>query len=124
MRIVTWNCRVGAFRRKASFIAALRPDVLLVQELERLEQELFLDGDCQPTFRHRVGSTGKRGIGALSYTGVQLECLQGADELAGFCRYEAGYSSYRFNLAAVWTFETKQRDTRYRQAQNGLSRFQ
>jgi hypothetical protein len=73
MRLVTWNCRTGAFRRKAAPIAPMKPDILVVPECEKLDNELFLDGDVQPTFRERVAPPRwRRGIGIFSYTGVTL----------------------------------------------------
>ena len=52
MRLITWNRRVGAFRRKSARIAPLRPDVLAVQELEPLDDGRPFGGECQPTYRH------------------------------------------------------------------------
>jgi hypothetical protein len=53
MRLITWNRRVGAFRRKSARIAPLRPDVLAVQELEPLDDGRRFGGECQPSYRHR-----------------------------------------------------------------------
>lgn len=45
MRVITWNCRVGGFRKKANQIAPFRPDVLAVQEIEPLADVLLFAGD-------------------------------------------------------------------------------
>jgi hypothetical protein len=54
MRLVTWNCRAGDFRRKAEAVAKLKPDVLVVQEVENIDAVLMFAGHDQPTFRHRA----------------------------------------------------------------------
>ena len=74
MRLVTWNCRIGGFRKKAKHIAPLRPDVLAVQEVERFDGVPSFAGDCQPTFRDQLCNPQfpRRSIGVFSYTGVKL----------------------------------------------------
>ena len=74
MRVITWNCHVGGFRKKAKQIAPFRPDVLAVQEVEPLADVLLFAGDHQPTFRDRIGDPAfpKRAIGMFSYTDVEL----------------------------------------------------
>jgi hypothetical protein len=47
LRLITWNCRIGAFRYKADRIAPLRPDVLVVQEVEPIDNVMFFGGEEQ-----------------------------------------------------------------------------
>jgi exonuclease III len=126
MRLMTWNCRVGAFRKKAARTAPLNPDVLVIPEVERLEGELFLDGDRQPTFRDRVAKPGwPRGTGVFSYTGVELRrAFDEADVVHGFAPYSARKEDFAFQVVAVWTFDTKVAATTYRQAHEGLRRHE
>ncbi|HQP35550.1 MAG TPA: hypothetical protein PLI95_10230, partial [Polyangiaceae bacterium] len=73
MRIVTWNCGVGGFRKKAARMAALQPYVLVVQEVEKLDGELFLDRERQPTYLWRTPVGGSiLGLAVLSYSAVEL----------------------------------------------------
>ena len=124
MRIVTWNCGGGGFRKKAARMAALRPDVLVVQEVEKLDNQLFLDGDRQPTFLWRTPVGGSiRGLAVLSYSGVELRpAFDEAHPLDGFYPFEATWGELEFHVAGVWTFETRgSRRTSYRQAQAGVA---
>ena len=81
MTLVTWNCRIGGFRRKAKQIAPLRPDVLAVQEVEAIDKVLHFAGDCQPTFRDRICDPmfPTRAIGVFSYTDTRLVAVDAAN---------------------------------------------
>lgn len=122
MRLVTWNCRIGGFRKKSKHIALLEPDVVAVQEVEPIENVLLFAGDCQPTFRDRISDPAypRRSIGVFSYTGVTLEAVDGANPMYGFRRYRAEHQGRHFQVVAVWTSATKSRKTSYRQAIEGV----
>jgi endonuclease/exonuclease/phosphatase family metal-dependent hydrolase len=122
MRIVTWNCRVGGFRQKASRVAVFRPDVLVVQEVENLDATTVFGGVEQPTFQHRTSAPQfpKRGTAVLSYTGTAIRHIDDDDAAFGFSRYEIQHAGVLFNLAAVWTWATKTNTDSYRQAHRGL----
>jgi endonuclease/exonuclease/phosphatase family metal-dependent hydrolase len=96
-----------------------------VQECEPLEEELLLDGEAQPTYRDRPSRTEcpGRGIAVLSYTNIRLSRVRGDSEIFGFQRYEASYPAFQFNVVAVWTGETEEKASSYRQVQAGLGRF-
>ena len=125
MRLMAWNCRVGAFKRKAARTAPFNPDVLVVPEVERLDGELFLDGERQPSFMDRVAkSDWPRGIGVFSYTGTEL--ARAFDDLglvSGFAPFNAKRGATAFNVVAVWTFKTDVAATSYRQAHEGIQRW-
>ena len=122
MRLITWNCRVGGFRKKARHIAPLRPDVLAVQEVENIDSQPILEGEDQPTFRNRVADPAypKRAIGVFSYTDVALDPVDLSDTMYAFRRFEARRAGLLFQVAAVWNAATESRDTSYRQAHHGL----
>ena len=126
MRLVTWNCRIGGFRWKAKQVAPLRPDVLVVQEVERrIDTELFFDGECQPTYRDRIGDPAYpkgRAIGVFSYTDTKLESVDAADPMLSFRRYKAQRGDLKFQVVGVWTWKTASRATTYGQARLGLQR--
>jgi endonuclease/exonuclease/phosphatase family metal-dependent hydrolase len=122
MRLITWNCRVGGFRKKAKHIAPFRPDVLAVQEVEPLDNVLLFAGDDQPTFRDRIGDPAfpKRAIGMFSYTDVELTPVDGAACQYCFRRYRARHGELSFQVVGVWTWATKFRETSYMQAIDGV----
>lgn len=120
--LITWNCRVGGFRRKAKRIASYRPDVLAVQEVEAFDSATRLDGDCQPTFRDRVADPvfPGRAIGVFSYTDAKLKAVDAADLNYSCRRYEGKRGNLAFQVVAVWPYATRSRETSYTQALVGL----
>ena len=124
MKLVTWNCRIGGFRRKARRVSPLRPDVLVVQEVEPIDANTVFAGDSQPTFRDRVSDPAypRRSVGVFSYTDTRLEaCDLDAPEFC-FRRYEAQHGGLAFNVVGVWTAPTTPRALSYRQAHEGVKR--
>jgi hypothetical protein len=125
MRLTTWNCRVGAFRKKAAYAAILTPDVLVVPECEDLRQLLLLDGATQPTTRLWFSSRAtSRGVGVFSYSGatISLAPLIG-EPIDFFVPLLVQVKERDLQIVAVWTAETSSRKTRYRQAHEGLDRY-
>jgi len=122
MRLVTWNCRVGGFRKKAAHMAPLRPDILSVQEVEPFELSQFAE-DCRPTYGHRSCAEGfpRRGLGVFSYTQTRINAVDG-DPFSGFRCCEANWNGLLFNVVGIWTWGTQSARTSYRQAHDGLVR--
>lgn len=124
MRLTTWNCRVGGFRRKVVSITDMRPlpDILAIQEIEPIKDVPVFAGDCQPTYRERscVPEFPRRGFGMFSYTETKLRVLEPNEPFSGFRRYEADHEGRLFNVAGVWPWATKSSKTSYRQAHDGL----
>src|SRR4051812_41687331 len=119
MRLMTWNCRAGNFRGKATHVAPYRPDVLVVQECERLNGQLLFGGEHQPTCQERLGDT-RRAIAAFSYTDVQLTPVDAAAPMLSFRRYQAERAGLTFQVVGVWTVETDSSQTSYMQAHEGI----
>jgi hypothetical protein len=119
---MTWNCRIGGFRKKAKLIAPFRPDILVVLEVERIDNVLLFAGDCQPSYRDRACDPAfpRRAIGVFSYTETEIKSVDATDVLYGFRRYEAQWRGAAFNLIGVWTSATESPKTSYKQAQEGL----
>ena len=123
MRLVTWNCRVGGFRKKAAHLAPFRPDILCVQEVEPVERAAF-DERWRPTYCDRTCAPGfpRRGLGVLSYTDTEFAALDASEPFTGFRRYEVRWNGLLFNVAGIWTWGTRLARTSYRQALDGLAR--
>ncbi len=60
----------------------------------------------------------------FSYTDTNLRAVDLSAPLFSFRRYEASRGSLHFNVVAVWPWQTKSSKTAYRQAHEGLSRYQ
>jgi hypothetical protein len=124
VRLVTWNCRVGGFRKKAKHVAPLQPDVLVVQEVEPLESVLLFAGEGQPTCRERIGGSQapKRAIAAFSYSATNLTAVDSDQPMFSFRRYRAEREGLVFHVVGVWTVATKDKATSYCQAVEGIRR--
>jgi hypothetical protein len=122
MRIVTWNCRGGGFRYKATHIATLRPDVLVVQECEPLDGILLFGGGEQPTLHHRLTNPAnlRRASAVFSYSDVEIRPVDLDAPLYGFRRLTARRAATEFNVVAIWTSDTAARLTAYRKAGEDL----
>ena len=126
MRLVTWNCRIGGFRYKSEHMALLRPDVLAVQEVEPIDGLLIFAGECQPTYSDRLAHPlyRRRSIGVFSYTSTSLEALDHGDPMYEFRRFRGERDGLRFQVAAVWTAATTPPENSYRQAIDGVRRYE
>lgn len=125
MRLMSWNCQVGGFPRKAARVAPFRPDVLVVPECRDVVGEMHFDGTSQPTTKQWAGRPEwQRGIGVFSYSDVDMKPLvQDERAIDGFAPFSCRQSDRSFQLVAVWTFATQVRATNYRQAHEGLVRY-
>jgi exodeoxyribonuclease III len=72
MKIITWNCNM-AFRKKAVFIQALKPDILIVPECEHPDKLKFDKGTKLPTAVFWHGTNLNKGIGIFSYSGFTFK---------------------------------------------------
>jgi endonuclease/exonuclease/phosphatase family metal-dependent hydrolase len=122
LRLMTWNCRVGGFRKKSVHVESLRPDILAVQEVEAFDQASIFNGVSQPTFRDRLADPAfpRRAIGVFSYSDTQIRPVDLAEPLFSFRRYEARHAGRELNVVAVWPWQTKSAKTAYRQAHEGI----
>jgi len=68
MKIITWNCNM-AFRKKAGFILAHMPDILVVPECEHPDKLLFEAGLPQPNDKLWFGTNQNKGLAIFSYSG-------------------------------------------------------
>ena len=63
MRIVTWNCNLN-FKSKFERVSELKPEILVVQECERLPEDFF------PNVHYLwVGQNAKKGLAVLIFDG-------------------------------------------------------
>jgi hypothetical protein len=80
MRLVTWNCRAGDFRRKAEAVAKLKPDVLVVQEVENIDSVLCSRARPAHVPPSRLRSSlSPRGTAVFSYTGANIASVDAKD---------------------------------------------
>lgn len=113
MKIITWNCNM-AFRKKAAFIAAHRPDVLIVPECEhpdtlRLNPEMPV-----PTGMLWYGHNKHKGIGIFSYNGYTLKRLRNYNaDLKMVIPVAVKGANSSFTLYAIWANNPGDPDGQY-----------
>lgn len=74
MKIITWNCNM-AFRNKANFILAHKPDILIIPECEHPDKLKFKKGTPIPTDVYWHGSNLNKGLGVFSYSDYKFKLL-------------------------------------------------
>jgi exonuclease III len=74
MKIITWNCNM-VFRKKAEYIFAHKPDILVVPECENQEKLKFAEGLQLPTDILWYGKNQHKGVGVFSFNDYKLELL-------------------------------------------------
>ncbi|MEJ5312927.1 MAG: endonuclease/exonuclease/phosphatase family protein [Anaerolinea sp.] len=103
MKLVTWNCQ-GAFRKKYPALAALRPDVAVVQECESLERIPWKQGNA-PMSATWYGEKPTRGVGIFSWTGVSFQVSEMFDPTIHYAIPVEVKTPIPFHLIAVWTMK-------------------
>lgn len=102
MRLITWNCK-GAFHRKHDFVAALRPDILIVPECEKVSG-ITQPFDSSPVRSfHWFGSNPRKGLAVVSYGDYVLEVHPGYDPRHQWIVPLSVSGPVTFVLFAVWT---------------------
>jgi exonuclease III len=114
MRLITWNCQ-GAFRRKAEFILALRPDILVIQECEHPNKLNFDPTITKPTDMYWYSDGGKKGLGLFSYTNYKFELLPNFNpEFRYIIPFRVTGNGQTFTFFAIWAMNNKEkREARY-----------
>ncbi|MBK6988625.1 MAG: endonuclease/exonuclease/phosphatase family protein [Bacteroidetes bacterium] len=114
MRLITWNCQ-GAFRKKADFILALHPDILVIQECEHPDKLKFSAETLKPDSVYWYSDGGKKGIGIFSYSNYKFELLPEFNpEFRYVLPIQVTGNGQTFTLLAVWAMDNKEkREARY-----------
>lgn len=114
MRLITWNCQ-GAFRKKADFILALQPDILVIQECEHPDKLKFSSETLKPDSVYWYSDGGKKGIGIFSYSNYKFELLPEFNpEFRYVLPIQVTGNGQTFTLLAVWAMDNKEkREARY-----------
>jgi exodeoxyribonuclease-3 len=108
MRLISWNCQ-GAFRKKAGFILAQRPDILVVQECECIEKLLFQSPAQKPTDSYWYGSNLHKGVGIFSYSAFKFELLPVFNPAFRYILpLRVTGNGQTFILLAIWAMDDKE----------------
>lgn len=96
MKIVTWNCNLN-LKKKFEYLAALEPDIAIVQECEQLAENYFPDVKY-----HWVGQNEKKGLGVLNFNGDSVIDVHYNPRHAFFLPINIGTDGQK--LLATWAF--------------------
>ena len=113
MKIITWNCNM-AFRKKADFILAHEPDILIVPECEHPDKLKFNTDTPKPTDILWFGMNRNKGIGIFSYTKFKFKLLNTHNpDLRMIIPIGVTGGKYDFTLYAIWANNPEDPDGQY-----------
>ena len=113
MRIITWNCNM-AFRKKADFILAYKPDILIVPECEHPDKLKFKSETPLPTDIFWFGSNPNKGLGVFSYSNFKFKLLDNHNtDLKTILPLSASNGELHFTLFAIWANNPNDPDGSY-----------
>jgi exodeoxyribonuclease-3 len=115
MRLVAWNCK-GAFHRKHALAAALRPDILVVPECEKVfGLTQALDSPAIRSFEW-FGSNPRKGLAVISYGKYLVQVHPAYDPRHQWIVPLSVSGPVVFVLLAVWTLPLGSRGVRRKRA--------
>lgn len=113
MKITTWNCNM-AFRKKAQFILAEKPDILIVPECENPSKLQFLEGVPIPTSTIWFGDNPNKGLGVFSYSNYKFKLLQCHNpDFKNILPIAVTGGKVNFTLFAIWANNPADKDGAY-----------
>lgn len=113
MKIITWNCNM-VFRKKAEYIFAYKPDILVVPECENQDKLKFAEGLQLPTDILWHGKNQHKGIGVFSFNGYKLELLDCHNaSFKNILPISVTGGKIDFILFAIWTNNPDDKDGAY-----------
>jgi len=103
-----------AFRKKADFILAHKPDILIVPECEHPDKLKFNTDTPKPTDMLWFGMNRNKGIGIFSYTKFKFKLLSTHNpELRMIIPIGVTGGKYDFTLYAIWANNPEDPDGQY-----------
>ncbi len=113
MKIITWNCNM-AFRKKAGFILAHQPDILIIPECENPNKLKFASDIAQPADMLWFGENQNKGLGIFSYGDFKFKVLKNHNpELKMIIPVAVTGGGFEFTLYAIWANNPNDPDGQY-----------
>lgn len=120
MKLITWNCNM-AFRKKAEFILAEQPDILIVPECENQERLSFGTYTNLPTDIFWYGDNPHKGIGVFSYNDFKIKLLEIHNPNFKFVLPLSIYNDkINFTIFAIWSQKPEYNDNYTEQVWNAV----
>lgn len=103
-----------AFRKKADFILAKKPDILIVPECEHPDKLKFNKGTPIPTDIFWYGSNPNKGLGVFSYSRYKFKLLEIHNpEIKNILPLSVTGGQFDFTLFAIWAYNKDDIDYNY-----------
>ena len=103
-----------AFRKKAGYILAQKPDILIVPECEHPGKLKFNDDIPQPTDVLWFGANQNKGLGIFSYSDFRFKLIKTHNrDLKMIIPIAVTGKNYKFTLFAVWANNPTDPDGQY-----------
>jgi exodeoxyribonuclease-3 len=113
MKIITWNCNM-AFRKKARYILAHQPDILIIPECENNENLKFPPDVPLPTAVLWYGTNQHKGLGVFSYSEYRFELMDCHNpDFKNVLPIAVTKGKTDFILFAVWANNPQDKDGQY-----------
>ncbi len=113
MKIITWNCNM-VFRKKAKYILAYKPDILIVPECENQERLKFAEGLQIPSDIIWYGKNQHKGIGIFSFNDYKLKLLDCHNpDFKNILPISVTDGKTDFILFAIWANNPEDKDGAY-----------
>ncbi|GAA4520818.1 endonuclease/exonuclease/phosphatase family protein [Sphingobacterium thermophilum] len=120
MRIITWNCNM-AFRNKSEYIISKKPDILVIQECENLNKNLFQNCLQKPCRSFWYGTNINKGIGIFTFSNYEIELLKIHNpEFRFILPLSVKNEESEYIILAVWTQKPKYHDCYTEQIWNAI----
>lgn len=103
-----------AFRKKADFILAYKPDILIVPECEHPDKLKFNTNTPKPTQTLWFGENKNKGFAIFSYCNLKLKVLDiYKEDFRMIIPIAVTGGNFDFNLFAVWAYNPNDKEGRY-----------
>ena len=103
-----------AFRKKAAFILAHKPDILIVVECEHPDKLIFTADTPKPTDYLWFGKNQHKGLAIFSYSDYHFKTLENHNEdFKMIIPIEVTGGHFNFNLFLIWAYNPGDKDGRY-----------
>lgn len=112
MNLITWNCQ-GAYRKKAHYISALQPTLVVVQECECPTKLRFPSDSLLPDDFLWQGDNLDKGVGIFGYGNLQITLDDRYDPSIRHCIPVRVSGDLDLHLLAIWAMGHKQKAHSY-----------
>ncbi|MBO9583764.1 MAG: endonuclease/exonuclease/phosphatase family protein [Flavobacterium sp.] len=113
MKIITWNCNM-AFRKKAQFLQAFNPDIVVISECENPQKLQFPEGTKLPSDILWYGANPNKGIGVFSYGDYRFRLLDCHNpDFKNILPIAVTEGKIDFTLFAIWANNPTDKDGAY-----------